>query len=451
MIAQIKRACKSAGIDRYRIYEKSTVSAELFFVKQTLNTSRICQKCDSVVTVYREFTNDDGRHCLGSATANIPAAATDMETVEKLKKAYTAAGYVQNKYYELPGPELSNTGDTYGKESEEASFDGMTPEQAAGCMAAAIFSEKNDNAFVNSAEVYAIDTYVHIINSEGIDVSYNKQETNGEIAVQSKLKEDVEIFREFYYSGIPAARLRSKVAQLLSMAADRSVAVPFKYNENKNGDGIPVIITGEAVGSLMRYYVDRAWTDYIYPHYSDYEVGKDIQAAGRDGCRDEFDRIDIKLESNVPYDNDGIYLKNIHLVEDGILKAIHGGPMFSYYMGIKPTGTYISSGLSAEPGVYFSMPAGRKCAEELESGRFLKIVSFSDFQADSITGEFGGEFRLAYYSDGEKVVPVTGGTLSGTVNDVCSFFEFSRELQDEFGFRGPSEVRFRKAMVGSKQ
>ena len=33
MIAQIKRACKSAGIDRYRIYEKSTVSAELFFFK----------------------------------------------------------------------------------------------------------------------------------------------------------------------------------------------------------------------------------------------------------------------------------------------------------------------------------------------------------------------------------------------------------------------------------
>ena len=193
-------------------------------------------------------------------------------------------------------------------------------------------------------------------------------------------------------SGCP---FKEQVAQLLSMAADRSVAVPFKYNENKNRDGIPVIITGEAVGSLMQYYVDRAWTDYIYPHYSDYEVGKDIQAAGRDGCRDEFDRIDIKLENNVPYDNDGIYLKNIHLVEDGILKGNSWrGRCFSYYMGIKPTGTYISSGLSAEPGVYFSMPAGRKCTEELESGRFLKIVSFSDFQADSITGEFGGNSGL---------------------------------------------------------
>ena len=44
-------------------------------------------------------------------------------------------------------------------------------------------------------------------------------------------------------------------------------------------------------------------------------------------------------------------------------------------------------------------------------------MEFSDFQVDSVTGDIFGEIRLAYLHDGDKTIPVSGGSISGSMND----------------------------------
>ena len=52
---------------------------------------------------------------------------------------------------------------------------------------------------------------------------------------------------------------------------------------------------------------------------------------------------------------------------------------------------------------------------------------FSDFRLDPVTGDFGAEMRLAYWFDGERRRPVTGGSISGSVTELRSTMKRSFE------------------------
>ena len=73
----------------------------------------------------------------------------------------------------------------------------------------------------------------------------------------------------------------------------------------------------------------------------------------------------------------------------------------------------------------------------MKKEKYLHIVNFSDFQMDSLSGRFGGEFRLAYYFDGEKTQPVTGGSVSGSILELSDNIHLSSETQKIKGFEGP--------------
>ena len=58
MIDNIKKALSELNITRWRINEVKEESAELFFVKHTLDTRRIKDTHKCTVTVYREGEKD---------------------------------------------------------------------------------------------------------------------------------------------------------------------------------------------------------------------------------------------------------------------------------------------------------------------------------------------------------------------------------------------------------
>ena len=53
----------------------------------------------------------------------------------------------------------------------------------------------------------------------------------------------------------------------------------------------------------------------------------------------------------------------------------------------------------------------------------------------------GGEIRLAVYFDGEKEIPVTGGSININLTEHRDF-EFSKEILEDGGNEMPKEVRF---------
>ena len=120
-------------------------------------------------------------------------------------------------------------------------------------------------------------------------------------------------------------------------------------------------------------------------------------------------------------------MRDQELVKNGKLQIIHGGNRFAQYLGIEPTGNF---------GGY-TAAAGEISLKEMREQPYL----------DSFTGHFGGEIRLAFLYDGEKIVPVTGGSVNGNIFEAQKSFVFSKELQVEKNFEGPKAVAMRGISV----
>ena len=76
----------------------------------------------------------------------------------------------------------------------------------------------------------------------------------------------------------------------------------------------------------------------------------------------------------------------------------------------------------------------------MRSEPYLEVLNFSDFQMNAYNGHFGGEIRLAYLYDGEKKIPVTGGSINGNILEAQKNLVFSSEMQVEKDFEGPLAV-----------
>ena len=66
---------------------------------------------------------------------------------------------------------------------------------------------------------------------------------------------------------------------------------------------------------------------------------------------------------------------------------------------------------------------------------------------DSMGGNFGGEIRLAYLNDGEKITPVTGGSINGSIIEAQKSFKFSKETQNTSKFVGPKAILLKNISV----
>ena len=59
---------------------------------------------------------------------------------------------------------------------------------------------------------------------------------------------------------------------------------------------------------------------------------------------------------------------------------------------------------------------------------------------DFYTDYIGGEIRLAYWHDGEKVTPVTGISFSGSVAEAFNSIRLSGEITTQDRYTGPRKA-----------
>lgn len=421
MIGQIKEVLQRLGIDTYLIEEQKKISVELFFIRHTLDMNRKKDVANYSVTVYRDFEKND-KSMRGFSIANIHVSMTGEEIEEVIKDAYYAASFVANPYYPLPKGTKEQMVQIPSALSDEALEDHTQK------LVQAMFCYDTDAiCFVNSAEIFLYYTECHMISSEGTDVSYGKYSVEGEFVAQCTKPQDVETYKSFYYDDLEIALLSELVKETLEMTKARSEA----QVQPKQGS-YPVILAGEYVKTLMSYYLDCAGANMIYPKYSSFKVGENVQGECVEG-----DVLNIVAKADVPYSNEGIPMIDRPLIQNGVLQFIHGPSRFAHYLEVEPTGYYTS----------IELPEGKVTLDALKQGEYLYIVNFSDFQMDALTGYFGGEIRLAFYSDGEKVIPVTGGSISGSIESIKDKLVFSKETDKELGYKGPKAVRFIGATI----
>ncbi len=251
-------------------------------------------------------------------------------------------------------------------------------------------------------------------------MEYRKTYVKGEFVVQCIDGQDVETYQDFMYNDWNTDALREKVRSTMELTKARARAKTAPAAGEYR-----LILSGGYVNEFFSYYVSRASSSTIYPKYSSFSVGCDVQ-----GGEVLKDRVNLTLTTTVPFSNEGIPMKELEMVRNGKLQVIHGGNRFAQYLGIEPTGFFDGCRVGA----------GEVSLAEMKSQPYLEVVNFSDFQMDSFTGHFGGEIRLAFLYDGEKVVPVTGGSINGNIFEAQKNFVFSKELQVEKNFEGPKAV-----------
>lgn len=421
MLDLILKVLKNNNINEYIINEVKKQSYELYMIKKEVDMDRRKNITIYTVTVFK----DNGDGLKGSSVVNVYPSMDEEEITEVLKDAYYAAGFVKNKSYNLP------KGYKGEKVYDNSSLSNMTLEESAYRVKNALYKYDNfEHGWINSSEIFVTKADVRIITSNNVDASYEKYSIDGEFVAQWVEDSDVEIYNMFSYDDLKEEELALKAKEAIINAGYRD-----KSKEAPSTGKYDVILCGSSVHEFFEYYLRNSRTDMIYQKYSNFKLGENVQGAEING-----DKVNIELKSSVPFSKEGIVLKDTKLIEDGVLKAIHGPYNFAEYLGIEPIGNFDGAVIQG----------GSTSEEDMFSDGSLKIVRFSDFQMDEVTGDCFGEIRLALLKKGDEVIPLTGGSVSINVKDVKDEMLFSKESEDDRGAVVPRCIKFKNVNVAGK-
>jgi len=416
---------KKCGIETYALTLEKSETVEVFYVKKNLDMRRIRNTEEVRISVYKDV-EEDGRKLRGTSTVVFGVSVPDDEIEEKIKAAEYSAGFALNPAYSLHKGEVS-------KEVTDKSnlMDFSLKDIAEKFVSAAYSADCDREAFINSYELFVAETHKRIVTSEGTDVSYVSRKVNGEFVAQCKEPQDVETYMDFEYGSMALSEMKALVESTLLVTKDRAKATGMpeagKYD---------VIISGRYVPTITSFYLERANAALIYPGYSNYKVGDKVQGEEIQG-----DTLDIMLGVTTPFSDEGIRMIERPLLEEGVLKTIHGSERFCDYLKVPQVSEYEK----------VILPAGKMSLEDMKNRPCLHVVNFSDFQMDALDGHFAGEIRLAYLYDGKgNVKCVTGGSINGSFLTAQKDIYLSKETQELAYYVGPVAMLIKEVSVAGE-
>ena len=437
MIALLQETLKSFQNVEYLIKETKTRRLESYNIKQQCEMQREVDAIELSLTIYVVFSEPDETgneiQYRGSYNTEIHPGTDEDKLREIISQGVFAAGFVKNEYYPLVLPS--------SPPSDLSAPQKIDPAQAMADLQAAFYESDNQlDGHISYSEFYITQSDIRIINSAGVDVGYTTHNVFVETAVHMPSTDsgEIEISESYNFSldtGVKAAAqlLKNRVNDLFATAAKKAVATPTPTV----GD-INILLTGECLATYFSYYSECADAALVYQQLSTFKEGTEVQGGSAS------DRINLILDPQMqgstgsrPYDDMGQPLKSHTIIENGKLIKYSGSTRFAHYMGIAPTGiidnTQISGGTAANA--------------DLRKEPYLELVSFSDFQANPITGDFGSEIRLGFYYDGVTTVPVTGGSISGNMAKVHDTLRMSVETRQYNDYHGPATICIRGASI----
>lgn len=433
MIEKIReQLLKSNNIDGWKLEENIIESKELFFVRKNLDMNRSKNVSHYKLTVYKDF-EENGKKYRGSSTFNLHPSMKSDQIEDKINEALFAARQVKNEYYPLVKPSNELEKELKSKFSEE-SLSKWIPK----LVEAVYIEDKHEKGRINSSEFFINRVNTRILNSEGVDVAYTRYEGIIEFIVDWKEKKDeVESYKYLEFSDYVPELIIQSVKNTFNYSREKAVAKHTPDYRNGN-----ILLTGDPIKEFLKYYYYQTNSKIVYEGISRAKLNTCIQGEEVKG-----DLVSITLDPYLSnsskskiYDDDGVYLKPVDIIEKGIIKSYWGDNRHSSYLDIDTTGNIEN----------FVIEGGQYSLESFKNEPYLELVSFSDFQMDPVTGDFGGEIRLGWYYDGKSKIPVTGGSISGNINEVQNEMYLSKEIQKDNNFVGPKTIKLNKVSVSGK-
>ncbi len=406
---------RNKDVSAWKIVAGETKSVEAYYVMKNLETNRVAE--EKYVTIVIYVDKNDKR---GTASFNAYDYMDDAELDKKIAENVFAASFALNKFYELPAPREGEV-----KESESNMRDKDFSEVLQEVVDAVFAADCYEGGYLAATEFFLKETTERIINSRGIDVSSKSYSGNVELIPSwEDGEEEVEVYHMMKFESVDAADIKAEVDSELQVARARfnAVEVPDK--------NVKVILQDAEVGQVMGYFTDQLGYASIYQKMNRFDIGEKAQGDNVTG--------DLLTLSMVPYakgasasrsfDGDGIILKEVEIIKDGVAVARHGSNRFGFYLGEKePTGALPV--IKCQPG--------SKSFKDMAKEPYIRCVKFSGLQVEPNSGYFGGEVRLGFYFDGEKEIPVTGFSISGDINKTKSTLRLSKETVTKSRYTGP--------------
>lgn len=403
-------------VDDYKINIRRKESDERFFVKGKLETVRHTDTCDKEVTVYV-----DHGECKGDSQFLVYPSTTEEQLKELIDQAVQKAKLISNQMYTLPEG-------AKGEYAVATNFADMDANSLMNAVCNAVFSANDlENADLNSVEVFINCHTGTVINSKGMYKTQVRYDAMVEaIPTYNGQTQSVELYQQHNFSDYSEAQILAEIREKLQEVKARYEAITPDFPMD-----CKVILNKLELSELMSNIVYDLNYAAVYAHANLFKKGDAVQKAP------VGDKLQIFMEgayrgctASACFDSDGLDLSSIQVVKDGVAVNYYGANRHGQYLGETPTGNLPV--IRVEPGSVK--------AEELQEGPYLEVISMSGLQVDFYNDYIGGEVRLAYYNDGNKTVPVTGISITGSASKVLSSIRFSNEIVACDRYAGPHKA-----------
>ncbi len=400
-------------VSGWKINVNHKESYELFFVKGKLETVRCTDTCDKQVTVYV----DHGEY-KGDSQFFVYPSTTEGQIKDLISEAVEKALLINNRSYDLPGAET-------GSFAVDSNFADYEPADLAATISKAVFAANTmENADLNSVEVFINKHTEQVQNSRGLDKTQTRYSAMVEaIPTYNGEAQSVELYEQYNFNRLDETAVTRRIAETLEEVKARYEAkLPEQPLE------CDVVLNRLELGQLFMTIASDLHYATVYSHSNLWSKGDVIQKA----CTG--DPISITMCGEITgsvrstkFDDDGMSLGSICVVENGEAVNYYGSNRYGQYLNETPTGDLrcirVAPGTASEP-----------------QGHYLEVVSMSGLQVDFFNDYIGGEIRLAYYHDGEKKIPVTGISISGSAGQVLSTIALSQETCVHGSYAGPEKA-----------
>ena len=409
---------KDSGADAWEVTDEQEKGWEFYLIRHALDQNRIKNLESFQVKVYKRF--DD---FLGSADAPVPADAGEAEMKRIVAGLCQDAVYVRNPVYTLNRPDPQAEAGT-GEETVDLR---AISEDFLRTVAALPETETED---LNSCEIFVSEKRVRFLNSEGIDVTAVYPHSMVEAVVNARKDgREIELYRMYECGTCDREQLTRDLTETMRYGRDKLTAAATPALEKAD-----VILSTDAAVEIYDYFISRLSAGWVYRGVSDWKIGDMVAPENLTARTAAFLP---NSSANGAYDREGARIRDLTLIDHG--KAVHnwGSRQFSQYLGLEDS--FIASN--------FVVTGGSQSAADIRQGDYLEIVEFSDFSVDYVTGDIAGEIRLAYLHRDGRTVSVSGGSISGNMNELVRKMEFSAESRQYDNMLIPAVTRLNGATV----
>ena len=417
-LEQLLSILRTSGADAWEVTDTNEWGWEFYFIRHRLDQRRTKALDSFLVKVYK---NLEGGQFLGSASAPVAPDASEEEMRRIVDSLCRDASYVRNPFYTLNKPCAEPAEETASMDMKAVCGDFLRTMQR--------LPETQDED-LNSYEIFVSEIRRRYLNSEGVDVTCVYPSSMVEAVINARKDgHEIELYRMLKSGTCDPEQLTKELAEALTYGRDKLVASPTPALQKAD-----VVLSTDPSRELYCYFLSRLDTAMVYRGMSDWKIG---DAVAPENLTLQAVKTLPNSSWNMPYDEEGAPVRDLILIDRGKAAGYWGRRQFSQYMK-----------LDSSFDVYnFAVSGGTESEADLRTGDYLEVVEFSDFQVDEITGDIAGEIRLAYLHQGNKVTPVSGGSVSGSMPELAKTMRFSKERRQYNCHLIPSVTRLRGVTV----